>query len=163
MYGSVERTAFGFRYDETLYELRGVCETGGCQYDATGDRLVYYSLGERLQLHIKAREAMSQSLKWRYDTQTSKGYYQAESSVDDWMLRTTGGDAVGVGAYAMSRNGQWVIVELRDRGMARVHLATKQVKRISAPNARRIFRRSALADPGRHSVTPNPSAAPSMA
>lgn len=126
----------GFPYSNDLHLLEGVCTGVACRYSADQDTLVtqqpisQYGWGTVVFLHV------SQRIKQVHPT-NGVTTYVFDGSNPDYIVRNTDGRYIWTGAYDISDNGKWLVVELRDAGLAVINTDTFEARQIV--NTGRIY------------------------
>ncbi len=127
--GRTSRLAIAYPLDSGFHILDGACEgLAGCLYSADRDMLVSrYGGGLRVYSGVKGRIHQSFSLGplgVKYDFDGSSPLYSAQNEA---------GDALPIGAIALSRNGKWLAMEVKNEGIGLVDLDTGMARRVIAP------------------------------
>ena len=126
----------GFPYSNDLHLLEGVCTGVACRYSADQDMLVtqqpisQYGWGTVVFLHV------SQRIKQVHPT-NGVTTYVFDGSNPDYIVRNTDGRYIWTGAYNISDNGKWLVVELRDAGLAVINTDTFEARQVL--NTGRIY------------------------
>lgn len=133
-YGSDYRPRLAVRhFSESTYSgLRGICEAvWGCLYVGGTDTLVEIrpaGLARYAYVHARASSLI------RYEIDTSTGLLEASFTPDGRSpLRDVVGRPLPVGTVAVSREGRWLLVEVRNVGLVRVDLQTSELRHIALP------------------------------
>lgn len=119
------RLAISYPFDSDFHILSGVCEgLAGCLYSPDRDELVS-RYGNGIHVYDGVRRRVRQtydpgSLAVRYDFDTSKPLYSTPTTVP-------------VGAIALSGNGKWLALEIKNLGTGLVDVDTGAARRIIAP------------------------------
>ncbi len=142
VYGSVDGIRIGwhiqdnlpsysvaFAGDATFYEVRGLCEgQWKCAYAAGTDVMIAHRVPNGISSAVMYKN-VSKHLKKRFDVTTLASYFSFESSEPSQVI-----GAAGTGPYAktmaLSRNGEWGVVELPELGVVRVNLKTGEHRRV---------------------------------
>lgn len=117
--GSAPRLAVMSRFDSEFRVVKGVCEgTAGCLYDAAYDRLITKSTAgiKIFNRTLERLHASSRSSEYDFDINTPE--YSLDASI---------------GAIGISRNGKWLVIEIKNKGIDLIDLATFTIKRIVSP------------------------------
>jgi len=116
--------AVAFTYDANMHVLRGVCEAQSCQYSADKDLLVTQ---RRLSFFVRSVAVythVSQRIQRSVNAGSGAIEYVFGGGLPDYELKNTTGEPISVGAFALSKNGTWLAVEMRDRGTALINTDT---------------------------------------
>lgn len=113
-------------------ELSGVCEgVWGCRYVGESDTLVEIrpaGLSRYAYVHANLRSRI------RYDLDVARGLVSARFDAGlASPLKDATGRPLPVGELATSRNGHWLLVEVRNVGLVRMDLETGELRHISSP------------------------------
>lgn len=126
----------GFPYSNDVHILEGVCTGVTCRYSADQDMLVtqrpisQYGWGTVVFLHV------SQRIKQVHST-SGVTTYVFDGSNPDYSVRNADGRYIWTGAYDISDNGKWLVVELRDAGLAVINTDTFEARQVL--NTGRIY------------------------
>lgn len=124
----------GFGYDEQMYRLTGtVCEyIDSCIYLPATDMLVTKQpmpsgMGRSMALYKNFTQRITKVLS----ELTPNFEYSFDDSNPDFVFRDPNGVPWAVGGLGASANGQWLALEVRERGMNLLNTETLEMKRIS--------------------------------
>ena len=126
------RAAVAFAYDTQMHRLEGVCADQRCQYIASKDMLVVGQQGGvegESQLFIYAH--VSQRIHPTSAGVTKGVMYTFDASSPEYVMKNDTGQYVAVGSYAVSNNGEWLALELLNKGVAIMNTTTLESRQIS--------------------------------
>lgn len=121
----------GFNFDDTTYKLRGICESpNNCLYVPEKDILVTRpnietSLVKALVIYRNFSQRLK-PIRSAIDLQ-----YEFDDSSPDYVFQSAEGYHWPVEGLGISRNGQWLAIELRDKGFGLLNLDNFVMKRIT--------------------------------
>ena len=111
-------------YDPQFSEVTNVCRSGGCAYAAETDVLWERRLDSGINFSLHRYEGFSRHLASRYDTSSAR-----------WTYEYTGPAPVrvysGISAYALSANGHWLVMEIRNKGIATIRAEDGAMRRVT--------------------------------
>ena len=111
--------------------IRGVCEGSlSCEYHRSSDVLVESRYVGGFMITVQVYQQASERLSWHPSLSTAFGEYRFDASSPDYVLSDVLGNPVGSGSIAVSRNGAWLVAELRNKGIALVDLVDLTARRI---------------------------------
>ena len=119
----------GFAYSNEVHLLEGVCGGVKCRYSADQDMIVtqqsvsQYGLGIVVYRHVSERINQVRSA-------TGEVQYVFNASQPDYAVKDDTGRYVWTPTYALSENGDWLVVELRDRGLAVIDTRTFEARQV---------------------------------
>lgn len=117
--GSAPRLAVMSRFDSEFQIVNGVCQgTAGCLYDAERGRLITKSTA--------GIKVFDRTLERLHASSHSSGY-DFDTNIPEYSLDAS------VRAIGISRNGKWLIVEIKNKGIDLIDLATFTIKRVVSP------------------------------
>lgn len=128
------RAAVSFGIDAKMYPVEGVCyERNDCIYVESRDMLIVKQyISSRYFPSLFIYKDVSKRLQKILREQSLTFYYKFDTSSPEYVLRRTSTDyATLINSMAVSRNGNWLAVELVDAGLARINLDTLKLKRFS--------------------------------
>lgn len=130
----VPRAAIAYPHDQEFHLLPGICQDSpGCLYSPDEDLLVMHYYASRYYFSVMVLKHVSQRL---HRTSDGTGLHDTlDVSNPDYLVGTPNGRSLGVGAIALSSNGKWLVVELRNLGVALMNLGTGEIRRIYVPGA----------------------------
>lgn len=112
--------------------VRGVCEgSASCEYNRSTDVLVETRYKGGFMIAVQVYQRVSDRLKWQPSTSTVYGEYRFDDAAPDYVLSDVLGNPVGSGSVAVSRNGRWLVAELRNKGLALIDLESLAARRIT--------------------------------
>lgn len=126
--GSRDKAVVVFPYSNAAHILEGICDLH-CYYAADTDQLVTLQpigqFGTGLVIYRRA------SHRIQVDTSSGEGVnYVFDTAHPDYEMKNDVGKYILTPSFGVSRNGNWVVAELRSQGIATINtqsLATKQV------------------------------------
>lgn len=117
--GSAPRLAVMGRFDSEFRMVNGVCQgTAGCLYDAEYDRLI-----TKTTAGVKVFDRTLE----RLHASNRSSVYEFDTNIPEYSLDAS------VGAIGISRNGMWLVVEVKNKGIDLIDLTTFTKKRILSP------------------------------
>jgi len=129
--GNLQRAVVAFAHDSRMSVLKDVCVSAVCRYSADQDILVMQSYSRQTGRELVIYSHVSQRLKRVVLPGSGEVVYELDTSMPDYTLKNDAGLSVDPGAYALSDNGKWLAVELRNRGTALVDTTTFTVRHIA--------------------------------
>lgn len=112
--------------------VRGVCEgSASCEYHRSTDVLVETRYTGGFMIAVQVYQRVSDRLNWQPSTSTLYGEFRFDAAMPDYILSDVLGNPVGSGSVAVSRNGRWLVAELRNKGLALVDLESLRARRIT--------------------------------
>ena len=119
-------------FTEKYLVVRGVCEgSASCEYHRSTDVLVETRYTGGFMIAVQVYQRVSERLKWQPSTSTPYGEFRFDAAAPDYVLSDVLGNPVGSGSTAVSRNGKWLVAELRNKGLALVDLESLVARRIT--------------------------------
>lgn len=103
--------------DESFRPVRIDCE-GGCLYSAEADLLIMRRPGLVVNVFTHASQKLKVGDVVSYDLDVTHPDYQLVDTV---------------GSFAVSENGEWLVVEVKNRGVDRINLQTHERSRVIQP------------------------------
>lgn len=117
--GGAPRIAVMSRFDSDFRAVNGVCQgMAGCLYNAEYDRLITKSTAgiKVFDRTLERLHALDRSSVYEFDTNIPE--YSLDASV---------------GAIGISRNGKWLVVEIKNKGIDLIDLVAFTRKRLISP------------------------------
>ena len=122
-----------FPFDTHLHSLKGVCEGGPCQYDASRDILVTHQyvsssgLGTTIFQHVSKR---IHQIGAKSDT----SQYEFDTTHPDYEVTDVLGQYVWAPTFAASNDGKWSIVNLNGIGLVLIDMDSLESRVILSVN-----------------------------
>jgi len=133
--GNAFLPAVGFSYDSKMYRVNGICgQLDDCIYLPGSDTLVtkQYLVNNMVRSLVIYRN-FSRRLKpyLNMNGLLPTPQFNFDSSNPDYVFQSTVGFAWPIGGMRASDNGQWLVVEIRQRGIGLLNIETLEMRRIS--------------------------------
>lgn len=120
------RYAVAFPGSSDFYTLSGVCENvHGCAYGQAADAFIARSDGT-------SRYSLIRDFSKKLQKHQGVATYFSISG-DDSVSLPVGVNPINMGAFSLSKSGEWAVFELRSYGFMRINLSTQSQIRVSAP------------------------------
>lgn len=132
--GYVYTPVISFGYDSLMYKLKGtVCgRFDDCAYLPQSDVLVTrQQLGRYPVYSLVIYKNFTERLTKTLNELTPTTEYRFDDSEPDYVFESAGSYDWPVGGFSASKNGKWVAVEFRQRGIGLLNTETLSMKRIS--------------------------------
>lgn len=116
--------AFRSALDVRMFEVTGVCRSGGCWYSPHTD-VLWEKRSESFETFGLYRHGdFSRNIRLQWDHDWGRWTYRYETPNAQRVLG-------GMVAYSVSENGAWVGAELHNRGVVRISTETGDIRRIA--------------------------------
>ena len=119
-----------FPLSNTFHELEGVCRGAPCVYSPQKDMIVTQQSVDRYSLGIVVYLNVSQRIKTVASTPGSVRYV-FDAEYPDYEMTNEVGRYTWNPTFAVSENGDWIVAELRDAGLALVDTDTFSDRQIT--------------------------------
>ena len=129
--GNLQHAVVGFSHDKRMSVLKDVCVNAVCRYSADQDILVMQSYSRQTGRELVVYTHVSERLQRIVLPGSGEVVYELDTSTPDYTLKNDAGQSVDPGAYALSDNGKWLVVELRNRGTALIDTTTFTARHIA--------------------------------
>ena len=129
--GSSRQAVVGFAYDSGLHVLEGICVEVDCQYSDDQDILVTQQRISQFGWGVKVYAHASERIKRTMTAGTNDGAYYFDATNPDYEIKNDIGQYVETRSYALSANGEWVIIELPGKGLALLNTKTFATRHIT--------------------------------
>lgn len=116
--------AFRSALDVRMFEVTGVCRSGGCWYSPHTDVLWEKRAESFETFGLYKHSDFSQNIRLYWDHDWSRWTYRYQTPSAQRVLG-------GMVAYSVSENGAWVGAELHNRGVVRISTKTGDIRRIA--------------------------------
>lgn len=119
----------GFPYSNEMHVLEGICGGMTCRYSADKDMIVtqqsvsQFGWGVVVYLHVSERIKQTRS-------STGDVQYVFDATNPDYAVKNDVGRYIWTPSFAISENGKWVVVELRDMGLALIDTDSFSIRQI---------------------------------
>ena len=127
--------AIAYVMDDSYTPITGICTNQlACAYSAKTDTFllrVGSPYGNRL-------EFIDNFTRYLSYIDSAQPYYEFNQEAPHWQFENNG-LPVGIQQFALSQSGDWVFVELYERGFGRLNLETKEFKRVAATNGNGVY------------------------
>lgn len=126
-------SAVGFTYDSKMYQMGGICARyDSCLYLPDSDTLaVKQNLTGGLTRSLVLYKNFIHRLTRFFDFYTKTSKYSFDASNPDYIFHSSDNYAWPIGGFGVSDNGEWLAVEIRQRGIGLLNVETLEMKRIS--------------------------------
>jgi hypothetical protein len=135
--GNETRAVVGFSYSATMHILGGICFTV-CRYSADTDTLVTQELIGQYTWGLVVFSHVSERIQ-RTSVSAATTEYTFDTRNPDYKMKNETGRFVSTQSFALSNNGKWIVVELRDKGIAVIDTRTLTVRQVTAEGYRYGF------------------------
>lgn len=126
--------AIATRFDDIFHPLQGICQgLAGCIYSPSADLLASRFLMANGRLGARIYRQVTHRLSVYFDTVAGRFRHTFDSTHPDATITDELGTPLAIGSLAISRNGRWLVVEHRDKGIVRVNLDDYSSRRVFAP------------------------------
>jgi len=129
--GSNRRAVIARPFDTELHQLWGVCDGFRCQYSAETDVLVTQTMISQYMPGVIVYKNASKKISVSKDVQ-GNSKFTFNGGVPDYSLRVPDGPYIPASSFALSNNGEWLAVELRDEGVALIKIQDLSVRHITS-------------------------------
>ena len=121
--------AVQFSKSEEVHVVEGVCNGVTCRYSAENDMLVTQQSvagGHRgVAVYLRASERVK-----RVSVPGNADKYVFDTSQPDYAVKNKEGQYLVTPSYAVSRNGEWIAIELRNAGIAVIDTKTFDARQL---------------------------------
>jgi UDP-N-acetylmuramoyl-L-alanyl-D-glutamate--2,6-diaminopimelate ligase len=126
--------AIAYPLDREFHPLEGVCRgIAGCVYSSSGDVLIARSRGPNNTFVAMIFRRFSQRIHRTLSDLTGKVTYTFDTSSPDYVLVNEDNTPLSIGAVALSRNGNWAVVEEKNIGVTIINLKDFSTKQVLSP------------------------------
>ncbi len=156
------RAAIGFRFDTKMYAVNGICnQHDNCLYLPGKDTLVtkQYIVNGIVRSLVIYKNFLSRLTPVKNLGVISTLEYNFDASNPDYIFESNSDIpyAWPIGGLGASKNGRWLAVEIRQRGVGMLDIDNLEMKRISTQkfsygSGRNATTEFAVSDDGRHIV-----------
>jgi len=129
--GSSRRAVIARPFDTELHQLWGVCDGFRCQYSAETDVLVTQTMISQYMPGVIVYKNASKKIVITKDMY-GNSKFTFNGGAPDYSLRVPDGPYIPASSFALSNNGEWLAVELRDEGVALLKLQDLSVRHITS-------------------------------
>ena len=119
----------GFAYSNEVHVLEGVCNGVKCRYSVDQDMIVTQQQISQYGMGVVAYRHVSERIN-QVRSSTGEVRYVFDSSHPDYAVTDDSGRYIWTPTYALSENGDWLAVELRDRGLAVIDTRTFEARQV---------------------------------
>ena len=124
--GTIPRAAIKYRSDESFRLVDSLCAGAYlCLYSAESDSL-FVQRGGAAEVYRK----VSQRLRREIDPITGEVRDLFTASEPDYVIGNGAGTGQRIGSAAFSANGEWLVYEIKDFGIARLHISSGERRRL---------------------------------
>lgn len=129
--GSRVQYVAGSVFDDQLYLFQGCEWIDYCVYSSQADRLFIKHASQYTNSQtVESYGKVSRQLEKVYDGSRGAFIYHLTGS-PDYRMESASGTPWYINGWALSSNGRWLAVELRERGLGLVDLQTMKLKRLN--------------------------------
>lgn len=128
--GYARRAAVKFPFSDTFHELEGVCRGVLCVYSPSRDMIVTQQSIGRYSLGVVVYLNVSQRIK-SVISPTGTARYVFDATNPDYEMTNEVGRFIWSPMFAVSENGNWIVAELRDSGLAIIDANTLTARHIT--------------------------------
>ncbi|NCQ54271.1 hypothetical protein COV88_03070 [Candidatus Saccharibacteria bacterium CG11_big_fil_rev_8_21_14_0_20_41_19] len=132
--GTSYPAAVGFKFDTKMYRVNGVCgQYDNCLYLPGTDTLVtkQYLINGWVRSLVVYKNFSHRLIPVITTNVVSTLQYNFDASNPDYIFKGVSDVAWAVGGIGASENGEWLAVEIRERGIGLLNINTLEMKRIS--------------------------------
>ncbi|MBC7459210.1 SGNH/GDSL hydrolase family protein, partial [Candidatus Saccharibacteria bacterium] len=129
-----------YRFDQEMQRLHGACAGTACLYSAEQDVLVTMQQIGPFAWGVVAYGNVSQRIS-RVTGSDGLSRYIFDNRLPDYELKKESGHYIWSSAFALSENGRWLVVELNERGVAVVDMASFTARQLTVEGGRYGFGR----------------------